>query len=223
MIKPSGASSFLCTEILRQVKTSNTTLIPDELALLLSSSFSFNQQFSHLGISCRVLLTLYFLPGCFPLLSVCMPTFRWALLPLVPAQPSGNHTGFLPTFQLLGHAFVGGHMLASTLLCWHSFFLSLLFFLSSFRVYWEIGASLPLCLLFLVCPGLLENAQIHLDTISMPQMSSLGNAVGIYPQNNISKCFWNEIRSWRHILIQGIILKSNHRWRFAKIAITMMT
>lgn len=60
MIEPSGASSFLYIGILRQVKTPNTTLIPDELALLLSSSFSFNQQFSHLGISCRVLLTVSF-------------------------------------------------------------------------------------------------------------------------------------------------------------------
>lgn len=60
MIKPPGAFSLLNTWILRQVKTSNTTLIPDELALLLSSSFSFNQQFSCFGISCRVLLTVSF-------------------------------------------------------------------------------------------------------------------------------------------------------------------
>lgn len=120
-----------------------------------------------------------------------MPTFRWALLSLIPAQPSGNLLS-TQAFFLLSSSW---DLLLFKGICLQapyyadSFFLShcLLFLLSSFYIYWV--SFLPFYLLFLVFPSQLEDAQIHLDTVSVPQMFSLGNAVGIHLQNNFSKCF----------------------------------
>lgn len=223
MIKPPGAFSLLNTWILRQVKTSNTTLIPDELALLLSSSFSFNQQFSCFGISCRVLLTVSFPTRLFSSSQCLHANFQMSSVTSPPSPAIWEpHRQFFLLSSSWDLLLFKGICLQAPYYA-DSFFLShcLLFLLSSFYVYWV--SFLPFCLLFLVCPSQLEDAQIHLDTVSVPQMFSLGNAVGIHLLNNFSKCFWNETRTWRHIFIQGIILKSDNRWRFAKTAVTMIT
>lgn len=127
--------------VLRLVKTSNTKVNPDELAVLLSSSFSFDQQFSHLGISCRVLLTVSFPTRVFSSSPCSHANFQMSSVTSCPSPAIWEPQGILPFFQLLGFDTVGGHVLASTYYA-GSFSKSLLAFLPELMLCPEI------CILF---------------------------------------------------------------------------
>jgi hypothetical protein len=84
------------------MKTSNSTLIPDELAVLLSSSFSFDQQFSHLGISCRVLLTVSFPTRVFPSSRCSHANFQMSSVTSCLSPAIWEPQGILPTLTAPG-------------------------------------------------------------------------------------------------------------------------